>query len=462
MAAAGTRLGVDFGTSNTVAVLARPDGRVNPLLVDGQPQLPSAVCATPAKELLVGRAALHTARLHPDGFEPNPKRRIDDGVVLLGAGEYEVVALFAAVLRRVADETRRVTGAPAPDEIRITHPAVWGGARRDLLRRACAAAGWPAPAVGLVPEPVAAAAAFAEVHGARLPVGGNALVYDLGGGTFDATVLRRTASGYDVRATDGLVDAGGLDIDHAILTHVGAVVAKRNPDAWRALTSPDTAAERRARWLFQDDVRGAKELLSSAASTLIPVPLIDDEIPLTRNELDALTRPLLERTIVSVQGVLREAGLTPGDLSALFLVGGSTRIPLVATLLHRTLGVAPTVLEQPELIVAEGALRVRAFDAAPAGASPAGVPASAPPFPGPRSGPPQQYSAPPAPSFGGSPGGPGHGGPSHGAPSHGVPSHGGPAHRGSAHGGPAHGGPAHGGPAHGGPAHGGPSHGGPS
>ncbi|MFB9323442.1 Hsp70 family protein, partial [Cryptosporangium minutisporangium] len=395
MAAAGTRLGIDFGTSNTVAVLARADGRVNPLLVDGQPQLPSAVCATPAQELLVGRAALHTARLHPEGFEPNPKRRIDDGVVLLGAGEFGVTDLFSAVLRRVADETRRVTGEAAPGEIRITHPAVWGSARRDLLRRSAAGAGWPAHAVGLVPEPVAAAAAFAEVHGARLPVGGNALVYDLGGGTFDATVLRRTSTGYDVRATDGLVDAGGLDIDHTILEYLGSVVEKRNPDAWRALTSPQTPAERRARWLLQDDVRAAKELLSSAASTLIPVPLIDDEVPLTRAELDQLVRPLLERTLVSVQGVLREAGITPGDLSAVFLVGGSTRIPLVATLLHRTLGVPATVLEQPELIVAEGALRVRAFDAPPSSVAPPHSappayrgPQSAPPYPGPQSAPP--------------------------------------------------------------------------
>nr|WP_205752709.1 Hsp70 family protein [Cryptosporangium phraense] len=355
--AGGSRLGVDFGTSNTVAVLARPDGRINPVLVDGQPQLPSAVCASDA-DLLVGRAALHTARLRPEAFEPNPKRRIDDGEVLLGTTGFPVVDVFAAVLGRVADETRRVTGLSAPDEVRITHPAVWGSARRDLLRRSAVAAGWPSGSIGLVPEPVAAAAAFAEVHGARLPVGGNALVYDLGGGTFDATVLRRSASGYDVRATDGLPDAGGLDIDHAILTYLGAVVARRNPDAWRALTSPRTAAERRARWLLHDDVRSAKELLSSASSTLIPVPLIDDEVPLTRNELDQLTRPLLERTMVSVQGVLREAGLTPGDLSAVFLVGGSTRIPLVATMLHRALGVPATVLEQPELIVAEGALQV--------------------------------------------------------------------------------------------------------
>ena len=85
-----------------VAVLARADGRVNPLLVDGQPQLPSAVCATPAQDLLVGRAALHTARLHPEGFEPNPKRRIDDGVVLLGAGEFGVTAVNNGAIKCAA------------------------------------------------------------------------------------------------------------------------------------------------------------------------------------------------------------------------------------------------------------------------------------------------------------------------------------------------------------------------
>ncbi|MFD0745077.1 hypothetical protein ACFQ1L_27105 [Phytohabitans flavus] len=100
----GFRLGVDFGTSHTVAVLRWPDGRARPLLFDGSPVLPSAVSAAPAGGLLTGRDALYAARFRPEAVELHPKRCVDDGTVLLGDAEFAVVDLVAAVLRRVADE----------------------------------------------------------------------------------------------------------------------------------------------------------------------------------------------------------------------------------------------------------------------------------------------------------------------------------------------------------------------
>src|SRR5690349_5162438 len=104
MPSAGIRLGVDFGTSNTVAVVRWPDGRSRPLLFDGSPLLPSAVYAEPDGQIIVGRDAVHSARLEPARFEPNPKRRIDEGTVLLGEREVAVNELVATVLRRVRDE----------------------------------------------------------------------------------------------------------------------------------------------------------------------------------------------------------------------------------------------------------------------------------------------------------------------------------------------------------------------
>src|SRR4029453_19309049 len=103
-------LGVDFGTSNTVAVARWPDGRARPILIDGSPLLPSAVYAEPDGQLIVGRDAVHRARLDPARFEPNPKRRIDDHLVLLGNHEVPVVDLIAAVLARVAEEWRPAAG----------------------------------------------------------------------------------------------------------------------------------------------------------------------------------------------------------------------------------------------------------------------------------------------------------------------------------------------------------------
>src|SRR5439155_19747874 len=163
MAGEGFALGVDFGTSNTVAVLRWPDGRARPLLVDGSPLLPSAVYADPAGHLLVGRDAIHSARLDPGRYEPNPKRRVDDQSVLLGDRELPVVDLVAAVLRRVDEEAGRTTGGAPLDPVTLTCPAGWGPTRRGTLKAAAALVGWPR--VRLVEEPVAAATYFTHVLG---------------------------------------------------------------------------------------------------------------------------------------------------------------------------------------------------------------------------------------------------------------------------------------------------------
>jgi molecular chaperone DnaK (HSP70) len=107
MSPAAFALGIDLGTSNTVAMLRWPDGRIKPLLFDSSPLLPSAVFADTDGRLIVGRDALHHARFAPANLEPNPKRRIDDGAVLLGGAEVGVGALIAAVLTRVAAEATR-------------------------------------------------------------------------------------------------------------------------------------------------------------------------------------------------------------------------------------------------------------------------------------------------------------------------------------------------------------------
>src|SRR5688572_5556348 len=106
-------LGVDFGTSSTVAMLAGADARCRPLLFDGAPVLPSAVCCQPSGELLVGRDAIDAAPAYPERFEPHPKRRIDEGTLLLGADEVPVVDVIGAVLGRVAAEAGRVAGSLA-------------------------------------------------------------------------------------------------------------------------------------------------------------------------------------------------------------------------------------------------------------------------------------------------------------------------------------------------------------
>ncbi|MEV0900940.1 Hsp70 family protein [Actinoplanes sp. NPDC049802] len=339
-------LGVDFGTSNTVAVARWPDGRARPILVDGSPLLPSAVFADSDGSLLVGRDAVHSARIDPARFEPNPKRRVDDGLVLLGEREFEVVELIAAVLLRIAEEWHRAVGPYRP-EVTLTCPATWGAARRTLLAEAAARAGLEG--ARLVAEPVAAATYFAEVLGRDVPIGSVVVVHDFGAGTFDASVVARTSSGFEVLAVDGRDDLGGLDVDAAVVEHL-------RTDDWSRLMEPATVEERRARRQLWDDVRIAKERLSRAQAADFVVPLLDVEAHLTREELETVARPVLEQTVDITRNLLRWADLPDGRLAGVFLVGGASRIPLVATLLHRALGDPPVAIEQPELVVAEGSI----------------------------------------------------------------------------------------------------------
>ncbi|UWZ34135.1 Hsp70 family protein [Dactylosporangium roseum] len=344
-------LGVDLGTSSTVAFLRRDDGTIEPVLFDGAPLLPSAVHADPGGELLVGRDALHAARARPERFEGNPKRRIDDGTVFLGA-EVAVESLLGALLRRVAAEARRIGGAAVTSST-VTHPAAWGAARRATLQRAAAGAGLGA--VRLVPEPVAAAAFHLRRHGAE-PA--DLLVYDLGAGTFDVAVVRHSPGSatarMEVLCSAGLDDTGGQDVDAAI---VGLLRSRSGaPELWARLDNPATVADRAARRQLWEDVRNAKEMLSRTSSATLYLPLLDTDQLLTRDELERLAAPLIQRTVNAIGATLAACPVPLRPLGAVILVGGATRMPLVATMLHRALDIPPTIIDQPELVVAAGSL----------------------------------------------------------------------------------------------------------
>ncbi|MDR7276645.1 Hsp70 family protein [Catenuloplanes atrovinosus] len=343
-----THLCIDFGTSSTVAVLAGRQG-VRPVLFDGVPALPSGVCADPAGRLVAGPDAVHAAASAPERFEPYPKQRIDEKSVLLGGVEFAVADLIATVLRRV------VAQLPAPPQrVTLTHPAAWGAQRREVLWEAAARAGLNS--VRLISEPVAAAAHFAATAGDALPAGGTALVCDVGAGTVDASVVRRTPTGFEVLATTGLPDGGGLDLDAAIVAHLGTVYAPRHGAAWTRLVAPSAPADRAASRAFWTGVRVGKEALSRSPGTHIHLPILQQEAPLGREQFEALARPVLDRTVDATLAVLREARVERSSLGGVFLVGGGSRVPLLATLLHRALGVAPAAVEAPELAVASGAV----------------------------------------------------------------------------------------------------------
>jgi molecular chaperone DnaK (HSP70) len=367
------RLGVDIGTSNTAAVLRTHDG-TRPLLFDGALLLPTAVFADEDR-LLVGADAVHAGVGRPQCLEPHPKRCVDDGSVLLGEREVPVEQLFGAVLRRVADEARALHSEPI-GALTLTAPVAWGPRRRAVLRSAAADAGLPEPE--LRDEPVAAAAYFTGVGGDTVPDGGPVLVYDLGAGTFDATVIRRTGDTYDVLAARGLPDAGGLDIDAAIVASVNAGLRPAS-SAWSRLRHPVSPAEVRARRALWDGVRTAKEALSRTGSAYVYVPLLEAEVPLGREQFEALAGPTIERTVATVRAVLADVGMTAGELVAVYLVGGSVRIPLVSTALHRALDMPPLLVDQPDLAVALGSLAHHPQPPPQPPPSPVPVPVPAPP-----------------------------------------------------------------------------------
>ncbi|MEV0649395.1 Hsp70 family protein [Phytomonospora sp. NPDC050363] len=349
----GYLLGVDLGTSNTVAVIRWPDGRTRPLLVDGTPVMPSSVFVDESGHIHVGRDAQRLAQTDPSRFEPNPKQRTDEQAILLGDREVPTVALLTAILRAVADKAVEAIGFLPPAI--LTYPVKWGSMRRDMLQDAAAKAGFPP--VHLVPEPIGAAHYFAQVMKQPIPVGASVAVFDFGGGTLDIAVVRNEGmAGFQVLGDGGLKDLGGLDIDEALVEHLGRTIDHNAPELWQRLVHPQSTTDKRGRRQFWDDVRGAKEMLSRTTVAPVAVPGVDISLHLTRDELERLATPLLERAVIETQRVISAASLTPQQLHGLFLVGGASRIPLVSRMLHQKLGIAPIVLEQPELPVAEGAL----------------------------------------------------------------------------------------------------------
>ncbi|WP_216210442.1 type VII secretion-associated protein [Amycolatopsis aidingensis] len=372
------RVAVDFGTSSTCVVASVNGREPQVVVVDGQPLLSSAVYAAQDGTLFVGQEAERQAAVDPSRFEPNPKRRIDEGELLLGDTVLRVLDVVRAVLARAVGEARRLAGGAEVDLLVLTHPADWGAVRTRLLRQA---AGRLAHEVALVPEPVAAAVfhaatyASTEVNQDRTvefsgQVGDTIAVLDLGGGTVDASVVRRLPDtgpgtrrgGFRVLATRGDPSFGGADIDQALLEHVGSLVSAADPKAWRQLVEGRELTDRRRRRVLRQDVRGAKETLSRHAYTDVPMPPPFADAHVTREDLERLVATPLGAAVELTSATIEAAGLRPRQLTAIFLVGGSSRIPMVSRLVHERTGVVPTTLDQPETVVARGALRAVQVD----------------------------------------------------------------------------------------------------
>jgi len=348
-------LGVDLGTTFVAAAIC--DGsRPEMVTLGGRSVvIPSAVYLDDNDQLLCGEAAAHRSVSDPTraarGFF---KRRLGDPTPLrMGGQTRSVTELLAALLGEVLRVVTEMEGV-APREVLLTHPANWGPLRRRIFADVAALAG-----LGEVPtttEPEAAAAYYASSR--NLPDGRLMAVYDLGGGTFDATVLRAHRGGVKIAGTpEGIERLGGIDFDNALFSHLDLLCDG-------VLSSLDANDPRAAVTLarLEQDIVLAKEHLSVDARARIPVFLPDRsfDVVLSRSVFEDLIRAHVESTVVALQRTLRSAGVTADDLDAIVLVGGSSRIPLVGQMLTEALGRPVAVDTHPKYAVALGAATLAA------------------------------------------------------------------------------------------------------
>jgi YVTN family beta-propeller protein len=342
-------LGIDLGTTFVAAALATATRVEMFTLGDRSVVSPAVVYLREDGTLVTGEAASLRAVSSPDRAGREFKRRLGNPTpVMLGGQPHIVTMLLGTLLRDVMQKVVETEGEP-PDRVLLTHPANWGPFRRALFEEVPQHAGLENPL--MVTEPEAAAAHYAASR--QLDDGEIMAVYDLGGGTFDATVLRKQPGGVEILGTpEGIERLGGVDFDDAILNYVdytaGGVLREldmRDPQTTIALAR-----------LRQDCVL-AKEALSVDTETILPVflPGRHFDVHLTRSDFEDMVRAPIESTIGALSRTLESAQVDPADLSAVLLVGGSSRIPLVARMVSAELG-RPTVVDtHPKYAVALGA-----------------------------------------------------------------------------------------------------------
>ncbi len=398
-------LGIDLGTTYTAAAIRRGDKiDIAPLGSRG-PVIPSVVLLGEGDTVLVGEGAQRRALTDPTRVAREFKRRIGDPLPIIVNGEpHSAESLSALLLKAVVAEVTKLEGAP-PRRVALTHPANWGDYKKDLYAQAVRFA--DLPDVVFLTEPEAAAIHYASQE--RVETGAVVAVYDLGGGTFDATVLRKTELGFEVLGRpEGIERLGGIDFDQAVFTHVTTAL---DLDL-ESLDRSDPAVLSAMARLRQECIE-AKEALSTDTEASVPVALpgLHSEVRITRPELEAMVRRPISDTVAALRRALRDASVEPEDLSTILLVGGSSRIPMVAEMVGADLGRPVAVDVHPKYAIALGAARwaglapERTTSDAPAAPAPEPAPLPAPEVPAAApiaavvetAPPPSPVSAPPHP-----------------------------------------------------------------
>lgn len=356
-------LSVDLGTTFTAAAVCPIGGEPTMLSLGSSGySVPSVLFLREDGTFLAGEAAELRSSANPMRVARYFKRRLGDEIPIRLAGTpFAPQVLVTRLLEWVISQASERQGE-TPTTVVLTHPANWGPYRRELLQQAASMASLALPV--LITEPEAAAIHY--VQSERVEPGELLGVYDLGGGTFDAVIMRRTETGFEsVGNPAGVERLGGMDFDDVVRSFV---LEATDLDEIEETEETITAA-----YALQSSCIDAKRVLSSdtVADVRVVFPGISTSVRVNRSEFEDRIRPRLVETLAALQTAMDSAGVQPEELSRILLVGGSSRIPLVSALLAQRFGRPLAVDIDPKNTVALGAARF--------GASQRSAPGSLPP-----------------------------------------------------------------------------------
>ena len=341
-------IGIDLGTTNScVAVLEAGEAKVIPN-PEGNRTTPSIVCKKNG-ETIVGDAAKRQAETNPNTIRSIKRLMGTNEKVEMEGKKYTPEEISAMILANLKETAEKYLGEKVTKAV-ITVPAYFNDAQRQATKNAGKIAGLEVERI--INEPTAASLAYGFDKQDKMQT---ILVYDLGGGTFDVSVLELGDGVYEVKSTAGNNRLGGDDFDERIINYLVETFRKEN--------GIDLSTDKMAMQRLKEAAEKAKKDLSGVTTTQISCPFITQgengplhlDVTLTRAKFESLISDLVESTLKPVQDALKEAKLTKNDIDHVILVGGSTRIPMVQELVKKELGKEPNRSVNPDEVVAMGA-----------------------------------------------------------------------------------------------------------
>ena len=342
-------IGIDLGTTNSVVAVMEGGKPTVIANAEGSRTTPSIVGFSKTGEKLVGQLAKRQSILNPDKTIASIKRHMgEDYKVNIDGKDYTPQEISAMILRKLADDASNYLGEKVTSAV-ITVPSYFNDAQRQATKDAGKIAGLDV--LRIVNEPTAAALAY----GLEKDKSEKVLVFDLGGGTFDVSILEIGDGVHEVLSTSGDTHLGGDDFDQKVMDWICEEFKKQE--------GIDLKGDKQAMQRVKEAAEKAKCELSSVMETNINLPFITADangpkhldLNLTRAKFEDLSRDLLNRCKVPVENALKDAGITKNDINEVVLVGGSTRIPAVQQLVKEYTGKEPNQSVNPDEVVAVGA-----------------------------------------------------------------------------------------------------------